>query len=214
MKYIQPEKNLGAFTCPHCHTLSLQKKTYYTCEEDRDEYFGLYEFSNSCTLHILRCQCCTKKTIWIGDEYIYPDILQEEPNQDMPESVLKLYKEAGCIYSKSPRAACALLRLAIDKLCNELGEVDSKIDKNISELVKKGLPIKIQKALDIVRVVGNKAVHPGQIDFDIDDIATAQMLFKLINMIVTSLITEPKELDGLYEKLPENAKEAIKRRDK
>lgn len=48
----------------------------------------------------------------------------------MPESILHLYNEAGLIYNKSPRAACALLRLAIDRLCNELGETDRDINKN------------------------------------------------------------------------------------
>ena len=30
----------------------------------------------------------------------------------MPDSVKQLYNEAGLIYNKSPRAACALLRFA------------------------------------------------------------------------------------------------------
>ena len=76
------------------------------------------------------------------------------------------------------------------------------------------MSIKIKKALDIVRVIGNKAVHPGQINFDVDDISTAQLLFKLINMIVESLVTEPKELGELYEKLPETVKNSIEKRDK
>lgn len=122
-----------------------------------------------CSIHVATCQNCKKKTIWIDNAYIYPDIVAEEANPDMPESVKQLYNEAGSIYSKSPRAACALLRLAIDRLCNELGETDRDINKNIGALVEKGLPKSIQQALDVVRVVGNKAVHPGHIEFDVDD---------------------------------------------
>ncbi len=118
------------------------------------------------------------------------------------------------IYNKSPRAACALLRLAIDRLCNELGETDKDINKNIGELVKKGLPSSVQKALDIVRVVGNKAVHPGQIAFDVDNKKTAIDLMKLINIITERMICEPKEIDSMFDQLPESAKESIKRRDK
>ena len=132
----------------------------------------------------------------------------------MPNSVLQLYKEAGLIYNKSPRAACALLRLAIDRICNELGETDRDINKNIAALVKRGLPEGIQKALDLVRVIGNKAVHPGQIDFDVDDIETAQILFGLVNMIVERLISEPKKLDSFYNRLPQSARDAIEKRDK
>lgn len=75
------------------------------------------------------------------------------------------------------------------------------------------MPEKIQKALDSVRVIGNNAVHPGQIDLK-DDTDTAISLFKLLNMIVEIMITQPKKVDEIYGKLPTSAKEAIKKRDK
>ena len=167
---------------------------------------------NQLTIH--KCQCCGKKIIWIDDEYIYPDILAEEANSDMPQSVKQLYNEAGLIYNKSPRAACALLRLAIDRLCNELGETDREINKNISELVKKGLPQSVQQALDLVRVVGNKAVHPGEIAFDVDDKNTAITLMKLVNIITERMITEPKAIDSMFNQLPDSVKSSIEKRDK
>ena len=105
------------------------------------------------------------------------------------------------------------MRLAIDRLCNELGETDREINKNIGALVEKGLPKKIKQALDIVRVVGNKAVHPGTIAFDVDDIDTAKSLMRLINMIGQSMITDPNEIDKMYNQLPESAKESIDKRD-
>ena len=131
----------------------------------------------------------------------------------MPESVKQLYNEARLIYNKSPRAACALLRLAIDRLCNELGETDRDINKNIGALVEKGLSKTVQQALDVVRVVGNKAVHPGQIMYDVDDKGTATMLMHLLNIIVKSMITEPNEIDSLYQGLPESVRESIEKRD-
>lgn len=148
----------------------------------------------------------------MGKECIYPNIIEEIPNDDMPDSVKKLYNEAGMIYMKSPRAACALLRLALDLLCDELGE-KGNINQKIGSLVKKGLPIEVQQALDIVRVVGNKAVHPGQISLDVDDEETAKTIMRLLNIIVARMITEPKQINLLYQKLPESQKEAIKERD-
>lgn len=214
-KYVAPARDKDAFTCPHCHTLSLMKFSWHKYSEDvqfdaqREEYV---EYLNQ--LFIARCVNCGKKIIWINDDYIYPDIVAEEPNDDMPESVKQLYNEAGTIYNKSPRAACALLRLAIDRLCNELGETDRDINKNIGALVKKGLPQAVQQALDVVRVVGNKAVHPGVISFDVDDKGTATMLMRLLNIITERMITEPKEIESLYEGLPEPIKESITKRDK
>ena len=164
-------------------------------------------------VQVATCENCAKHIVWVDDMYAYPDIVAEEPNPDMPEEVKQLYNEAGLIYNKSPRAACALLRLAIDRLCNELGEKDRDINKNIGELVKKGLPTDVQQALDVVRVVGNKAVHPGQIAFDVDDVGTVTMLMRLLNIIVSRMISEPKEIAGLYDQLSESVKQSIKKRN-
>lgn len=214
-KYVAPVRGKKSFTCPHCHTLSLMKFSTHTHNDD-DKVIAHTEFGNEYLneLYIAKCLNCGKKIIWINRDYIYPDILAEEPNTDMPECVKQLYNEAGLVYNKSPRAACALLRLAIDRLCNELGEVDRDINKNIGALVKKGLPKSIQQALDVVRVVGNKAVHPGVISFDVDDKNTAVMLMRLLNIITERMISEPKEIDLLYEGLPESVKNSISKRDK
>lgn len=211
--YIEPRKDLHKYTCPHCNTLAQMEcdKHHFQNDLTGSSISGGVVILNRLTIH--RCQCCGKKIIWIDDKYVYPDVVAEEANQDMPESVKQLYNEAGLIYNKSPRAACALLRLAIDRLCNCLGENDRDINKNIGALVSKGLPESVQKALDVVRVVGNKAVHPGQISFDVDDTSTATALMHLLNMIVERMITEPKEIDTLFQKLPESVKESISKRD-
>ena len=201
--YIAPDKKLQSFTCPHCNTVSLMQYAYHIFQDDINLSLGNEPItSKKLKLTIARCENCHNKILWIDDEYIYPDIIAEDANEDMPDSVKQLYDEASLIYNKSPRAACALLRLAIDRLCNELG------------LVKKGLPKTVQQALDVVRVVGNKAVHPGQIAFDVDDKNTATMLMRLLNIIVERMITEPKEIDSLYQGLPESVRNAIENRDK
>ena len=213
--YVTPDYMKESFTCPHCGTLSLMHYVYIN-------YIGheLLSMTHQDTrkgnnwLNIASCHNCKKKIIWINDDYVYPNIVAEKANSDMPNSVKQLYEEAGLIYNESPRAACALLRLAIDRLCNELGETDRDINKNIGALVEKGLPRTIQQALDIVRVVGNKAVHPGQIAFDVDDQNTALMLMKLVNMITERMISEPKEINTMFKQLPESIKTSIANRDK
>ena len=164
-------------------------------------------------LSVATCQSCGNSSLWWDGLCVYPEVTYKLPVIDMPDSVKSLYQEASSIYDKSPRAACALLRLAVERLCNELGE-QGNIDTMIGNLVKKGLPSMIQKALDAVRVIGNKAVHPGQIAFDVDDKATAEMLMRLLNIITERLISEPKEINSIFEALPQSTKESIEKRDK
>lgn len=134
------------------------------------------------------------------------------PFGDMPEEVAEDFVEARDVVNVSPRAAAALLRLALQRLMPHLGENGKNINNDIASLVKKGLPQQIQKALDALRVIGNNAVHPGQIDLK-DDKETALALFSLLNMTVDVMITQPKRVDELYNMLPESAKQAIVSRD-
>ncbi|WP_240687727.1 DUF4145 domain-containing protein [Alkanindiges illinoisensis] len=131
---------------------------------------------------------------------------------DMPESILREYNEARSIFVKSPRATAALLRLAIQKLMIELGEQGENINNDIKSLVSKGLPAQVQQAFDYCRVVGNNAVHPGEINLN-DTPEMAQHLFEMINFIIEDRITRPKQIAALYDKLPEGARKAIEKRD-
>jgi hypothetical protein len=163
-------------------------------------------------IRVGRCTHCNENTLWIRDSMLYPDTgLAPWPNPEMPDSVKKLYLEAASIQSKSPRGAGALLRLGLQVLCRELGEKGKNINEDIKDLVAKGLPVIVQQSLDVVRVTGNEAVHPGQIDTDDPDVVAS--LFELINVVVEYMIAMPKKVSGLYSNLPTSTLAAIKNRD-
>jgi hypothetical protein len=61
-------------------------------------------------------------------------------------------------------------------------------------------------------VIGNEAVHPGELNLR-DDREIATKLFKLVNFIAAKMISEPKEIQDLYNGLPSTKLEAINRRD-
>lgn len=150
--------------------------------------------------------------MWIGKTYIYPKRGNApRQNPDMPVEVQADYLEASNIYQLSPRGAAALLRLAIQKLMVHLGQPGKNINDDISALVAAGLPSKIQQALDVVRVTGSNAVHPGKLDAN--DASIAEQLFPLINVIVEYRISLPSRIQEMYDALPDGAKHAIQKRD-
>ncbi len=134
------------------------------------------------------------------------------PHLDMPESLVTEYNEARVVFSFSPRAAAALLRLALQKLMKELGEEGKHIDADIKSLVSKGLSVDMQQALDYCRVVGNESVHPGQIDLN-DSPEMGLVMFNIINSIIEDRITRPKKMQELYAMIPQGKRDAITRRD-
>jgi hypothetical protein len=206
MKYITPKVFYDSFTCPHCGVLSQQN--WWSISWNNNHY----QDSDKNDIRVGTCVHCKENTLWIENQMYFPDTGSAPfPNIEMPKNVLSLYNEAASISRKSPRGAAALLRLAIQNLCKELGESGININDDIKKLVTKGLPEIVQQSLDIVRVTGNDAVHPGQIDTD--DPAVVDKLFDLINIIIEYMIALPKRVSGLYSTLPPNAIKAIKKRD-
>jgi hypothetical protein len=159
------------------------------------------------------CEHCNKISYWHEQKMIIPcDSPIEPPHSDMPEEILDEYNEARAIFGRSPRASAALLRLAVQKLVTILGEKGKNINDDIHSLVSKGLPVQVQQALDFCRVVGNNAVHPGEIDLN-DSPEIAQHLFSMLNYIIEDRITRPKQIESLYQLLPDEAKNAVNKRD-
>jgi len=211
-KHIAPAKSEMAFTCPHCGVLARQYKWGYALAKLNSGWFDEQSIQ-AAPLTISRCEHCGKNCLWMGDEYVYPPkVSAPPPNPDMPGDVLADYQEAARIAAASPRGAAALLRLAVQKLMAHLGQPGKNINSDIAALVADGLPRQVQQALDVVRVIGNNAVHPGQIDAN--DTAVAQQLFPLLNVIVEYRISLPQRVNAMYNALPPNTLDAIEKRDK
>lgn len=207
MKFIQPKVFSKSYTCPHCGVIAKQDWFFRSWEGFQK---GNQEEYNP--LRVGTCHHCTKSTLWVEEKMFFPDTGNAPyPNPEMPDSVLKLYIEASAVSSKSPRGAAALLRLSIQILCKELGEDGKNINKDVGSLVKKGLPIIVQQSLDVVRVTGNEAVHPGQIDTDNPE--TVGQLFELVNIIVEYMIALPQKVSGIYNSLPAEKVKGIIDRD-
>jgi arsenate reductase-like glutaredoxin family protein len=201
-----PDYRKENFTCPLCGVVAnMQWETVS---------FAYIQINNP-YLHgisVAQCSACKNCSIWFRQRLIYPTSITIKPNKDLPEEIKSIFTEAGDIVARSPKGAAALLRLTIQKLVMHLGQDGENLNKDIGNLVSRGIHEKIQQALDIVRISGNQAVHPGQINWE-DDANIATSLFQLINIIADHLLTEPKMIDELYQKMPQDKLEAVKKRD-
>lgn len=204
--------------CPHCNSKSILSWEMIAMDDYEKYTFKDYE---DCFAIVSECLGCRQLSLFFKSEkddiehLAFPNKLTgiPSPNEDMPEDIKKLYIEASEVLSVSPRASAALSRLAIDQLTTKLNPNGKSLNHRISNLVKKGLPEKIQKALDAVRVIGNNAVHPGEIKFEEDSSEISITLLQLINVIVDYVISQPKQINQIYETLPKDALEAIEKRN-
>ncbi len=162
---------------------------------------------------ISKCKSCNRIAAWFQGKLVFPDVITAPlPNSDMPETIKNDFEEARTISTRSPRGACALLRLCVEKLCIHLGEESGDLSAKIGNLVTRGLRPEIQQSLDAVRVIGNEAVHPGELDVG-DNPEIANALFSLVNLIVQTMITDPKKAQVIFDKIPQNKKDGIEQRD-
>lgn len=162
---------------------------------------------------VSECYHCSKLAVWVGDIIVWPSLATSQiPNSDMPEEIQADFKEAGEIVNSSPRGSAAILRLCIQKLCKHLGEPGKNINDDIKSLVEKGLDPRVQQMMDTLRIFGNNAVHPGELDLK-DDRDSAQKLFSFVNMIVEITISQPKLISEMYGKIGTRQIEAIAKRD-
>lgn len=227
-EYVAPTFKGEAYHCPHCNTYSHMLWGDLTSNRAMGYPKVIHHICATCSR-------CNKENIWrvtnvmstpegstrsflsrsLDGYMIYPDaIIAPTPSDDMPDEIKKDYLEAASIYQKSPRGAVALLRLGLQKLCVHLGGEGKNINADLATLAEDELVSKkLIKSADIIRIVGNNAVHPGTIsDDDFDDVSFK--LFALINMIVQQGITEPKEVDNMFGSLPEGPRQAAENRDK
>lgn len=203
-----PEPTSHGYPCPHCeHRSWVSHSKLYFVVRDVPELAPLFEHH--------RCFNCQGVILWYDGQPVYPTAAAGPiANEDMPELVRKDFNEARKVAPISPRGAAALLRVSIDRLTLDLvsEQEGSTLDKRIGVLVARGLDPKVQRMLDVVRVIGNEAAHPGSVDFDASPELVAA-LFWVVNEICAEMLTKPRRLEELYDALPAPKLLGIEQRD-
>lgn len=163
-----------------------------------------YQFGQ--VLHVAVCSSCHKMTIWEDFKLVYPQPLGIEPCEDMPESIKEVFVEAQRVTYLSPRSACALLRVCLERLCDTIADL-RKIDgyKRDAWLWQKIEKLKLQPEIkeifDTVKDVGNSGSHgnnkAAEIDFTSPDsvevaIQTAEVINALVRILISPLMYAQK----------------------
>jgi hypothetical protein len=209
--YFPPSYAATAFQCPFC---TVKAKQHWV-----QLHGGLAALGGSRIVIDVKqigaamCEHCSEMTVWVNQQLVYPPATLAPPaNPDLPSDARASYDEAAGIAARSPRGAAALLRLSVQQLCIHLGLPGKNLNEDIAALVSQGLNPDVQLALDSLRVVGNNAVHPLEMQLE-DDVETASSLFAAVNFIADQMITHRAKVRALFAKLPAGARDAIKKRD-
>jgi len=221
-----PRFKWSAFKCPHCHTIEAQRWEWPKMiqhKHDWTTYDLWYSTCENCNWRMLWAE--TYKTIywWKSQQKVnvifpvnYNWNFDFEISKDTPQIIEEDFKEAIQILPLSPRWACALLRLCLQKFLDEIvikisWSRKDTIDESIKYLAIDVWLISddISNIMHVLRIIGNEAVHPWQIDLK-DDYQTAEELIELFNYLINELITENKKKVALYDKIPSSKKSAIK----
>jgi hypothetical protein len=220
-EHVPPMWQARAYHCPYCRVLA-QMTWRQQVPDPSGSTSGVMAMLASTTsmLWTAGCSNCRATQVWLQNDLtgragvmIHPRIEGgPNPHVDMPSDVKADYEEARAIVQSSPRGACALLRLAAEKLVQQLQPSGGSLNDRIGKLVEAGMSPRIQQALDALRVIGNEAVHPGELDLH-DDAPTAASLFGFINLIIEQEIATPKHVAAVYDALPEAKRAAIEERD-
>lgn len=224
--YLQDGLNAHIIFCPKCQSNNqhITHQLYYRTGEN-------YSHEVPFVVHV--CTMCGMisfdnykkiETSGIYDFYrLYPYQLPAnlpQPNDDLPEPIRDIFIEAAHIFAHSPRAAAALLRLALQQLLEHCGynsKCKGKADINnmIAAAVADGVPTHIQQFMDITRVQGNAAAHGNDLTLNPDERRdNAEYLFTVVNTIAEHLLTYPRQAQENYNKLPEAIRAQIAQRDK
>jgi hypothetical protein len=164
-------------------------------------------------LHVSRCYNCKGFTVWVRDRLVFPIKVEEAPpdivevdfeevatdvqgtveaqegdehvqtNAEDVEEASEDFEEAAAILNKFPRGAAALTRICIQKMMPLVKGNAENLDENFSSLVRKGLKVEIQQAMDVLQLVRKSPLQPSEVDLK-EENETAKTLLNSLKVIL------------------------------
>jgi hypothetical protein len=120
----------------------------------------------------------------------------DEHVQDNAEDVDEAsedFEEAAAVLNKSPRAVTALIRICIQNMMPLLKETGKSLDENISSLVRKGLEVEIQQAMDVLQVFRRNPGQESDVDLRDETAIATRMLESLKEILERRMLNNREE---------------------
>lgn len=140
-EFTPPKFQKKGFHCPYCGMFAHMAWRVLLWEKVGRPHADL-----GSEISAAECAGCSRCSYWWRDKrtkeqgiLVHPVVnMGRLPHPDMPESVCADYEEARAIANSSSRAVAGLLRLALQKLVEEVGGQDKNLNTAIGQLVSQG----------------------------------------------------------------------------
>ncbi len=192
--YEPPKYNEKTFTCPFCHRTSMHRfqrvNSPFTKEHICNVSQLLYD---KCNGHML---------LDIEGNNIYLKISTAPAvGEEFSANIQEIIEEARLVFDASPRAALALLRVALEHICTDKGFKNGYLKGRLENLIKdKQLSQEIIDDLTLIKALGDDSVHAIPIiEGDTKELAT--LAFNLVANIGDTLYTQPNRRKSLLAQL-------------
>lgn len=162
---------------------------------DRGAVEQVFKFFRSDQYNIAVCRGCGRVVLFENEKLVFPTGSGIPAVDCMPENAKEAFEEAQHIVNLSPRAACTMLRICVERMVNATGAKGGNLAAKIESL---GLPPKMTKLADACRLVGNDAVHNNVIDFSVgseEAQAVSGALTRFANRIAEEIFGMSDEAD-------------------
>lgn len=153
-----------------------------------------------------QCIMCHDLCIWQYNEndhkLLHPKpLIHKSLPEYIKENISTPYEQARIIASDSPPAACMLLRLCLERICEELGVKKQKLVCMIEDVSRMYtlMPI-FKKHMNVIRTAGNISAHDDLDNKEINfkDIKT---LILLTYSLVEHTIGMKNDIDAMHKKI-------------
>ena len=163
--------------------------------EDECEFFAPE------VLCVWHCPECHGLVVVAKGERTYPMGTNIPAAEAMPDDAKEAFSEAQQISGVSPRSACAMLRVCVERMVN--AKVPGKAPL-VNKVEHAELSPSLKKLATACRLVGNQAVHGNEIDFSIENpeaAVIASALSTFANRLADELFGMPQNADDLIAKI-------------